>query len=288
MLRPGFEPGSAAREAQKIDYSALRGDFQVYLGRYDGKTAHCILRYLDRFVFGRVINGPVDVMQIFNGLSAGQIHHLDRALRALLNFCLLKGYSEEWIKGLKRAIPKDPDFIDLRIPSEHEIQDSLGRLRGINQKYRALFNLLLDSGLRLIEAVNLLNGFDEAKLTAVNGFFRYQIGAFRGSKTAYYAYFTGETLRQIEEVEGNISYDAASNYFKKYRFVKPKYLRKFAFDKMVELETPETVADFIQGRVPKRVGARHYMNLVKQADSYYGRYAEYLRALREKVDLQIS
>ncbi|MEM2913262.1 MAG: integrase [Candidatus Bathyarchaeia archaeon] len=80
-----------------------------------------------------------------------------------------------------------------------------------------------------------------------------------------------------------MSYDAASNYFKKYGFVKPKYIRKFALDKMVELGVPESVADFIQDRFPKQVGARHYMNLVRQADSYYGRYAEYLKALIEKL-----
>jgi hypothetical protein len=33
-------------------------------------------------------------------------------------------------------------------------------------------------------------------------------------------------------------------------YVRPKYLRKFVFDKMVELGIPESVADFIEGRVP--------------------------------------
>jgi intergrase/recombinase len=49
---------------------------------------------------------------------------------------------------------------------------------------------------------------------------------------------------------------------------------------MVELEVPESVADFIEGRVPKSIGAKHYMVLRRQADKFYGKYADYLAKLR--------
>ncbi|MDH5690215.1 MAG: integrase, partial [Candidatus Bathyarchaeota archaeon] len=62
-----------------------------------------------------------------------------------------------------------------------------------------------------------------------------------------------------------------------------KYLRKYAFDKMIELEIPESVADFIEGRVPQRIGAKHYMALARQAEKYYPRYAEYITRLRQKA-----
>jgi intergrase/recombinase len=63
----------------------------------------------------------------------------------------------------------------------------------------------------------------------------------------------------------------------------PKYLRKFAFDKMIDLEIPESVADFIEGRVPKRVGAKHYMALARQASKFYPRYCEYVKQLKQKA-----
>ena len=50
---------------------------------------------------------------------------------------------------------------------------------------------------------------------------------------------------------------------------------------MIELEIPESVADFIEGRVPKRVGAKHYMALRRQADKFYGKYAGYIVKLRD-------
>jgi len=67
-----------------------------------------------------------------------------------------------------------------------------------------------------------------------------------------------------------------------------KYLRKFAFDTMTneKLNIPESVADFIEGRTPKSVGARHYMKLKRKAIQFYPRYAEYLKELRAKAKLK--
>lgn len=85
----------------------------------------------------------------------------------------------------------------------------------------------------------------------------------------------------VRQVREKLDPRNASHYFQKFGYVAPKYLRKFAFDKMIELEVPESVADFIQGRVPKRIGAKHYMALARQASKFYPRYAEYVETLRE-------
>ena len=52
---------------------------------------------------------------------------------------------------------------------------------------------------------------------------------------------------------------------------------------MIGLEIPESIADFIEGRVPMRVGAKHYMVLMRQADRFYGKYEEYLIGLRKRA-----
>ena len=81
---------------------------------------------------------------------------------------------------------------------------------------------------------------------------------------------TEPTLELVEEAaKTGINRKNASHYYNKYGYVSPKYLRKFAFDKMIELEIPESVADFIEGRVPKRIGAKHCMVLRRQADRFY-------------------
>jgi len=77
----------------------------------------------------------------------------------------------------------------------------------------------------------------------------------------------------------------AARYVKLPNAVRCKYLRKFAFDKMIEVDIPESVADFIEGRVPTRIGAKHYMALARQTGQKYGRYAKYVTELREKAGL---
>jgi intergrase/recombinase len=71
----------------------------------------------------------------------------------------------------------------------------LRRLASDPLKYQVAYNLLLDSGLRLVEAVKLLNNFPEAE--HLEGFYRCPVGLFRGSKQAYYCYLTEYTFQQI-------------------------------------------------------------------------------------------
>lgn len=72
---------------------------------------------------------------------------------------------------------------------------------------------------------------------------------------------------------------------KRFEVLSYKYLRKFVFDTMTseKLNIPESVADFIEGRTSKSVGARHYMNLKRKATQFYPRYRDYLTLLRSKL-----
>jgi intergrase/recombinase len=176
-------------------------------------------------------------------------------LLGLLNYYEVLGYDKISLDKLRNAIPNIKSRIDLRIPSEKEILDSLEKPEDIPKRYSAVYNLLLDSGLRLVEGVSLISEFNEAD--KINGFFRCNLGKFRGNKQAYYGHFSGTTLEMIKELSEKIIAGNAGQYFLKKGFVPVKYLRKFSFDKMIELEVPESIADFIQGRVPQRVGAKH-------------------------------
>ena len=141
--------------------------------------------------------------------------------------------------------------------------------------------VLVDSGLRLVEAVYVINNVMEAE--SVNGFCRCDVALFRGCKQAYYAHFTEYTLNLIKQVKEKLNEQIASTYFDKSGYVDPKYIRKFAFDKMIDLEIPESIADFIEGRVPKRIGTKHYMALARQASRFYPRYAKHIQKLRKEA-----
>ena len=52
---------------------------------------------------------------------------------------------------------------------------------------------------------------------------------------------------------------------------------------MIRLDIPESIADFIEGRVPRRIGTKHYMALTRQADQTYGRASQHLIAPSECI-----
>jgi len=141
----------------------------------------------------------MDVVNLFRGLTYGQQHNLDRAVRAFFNFHQeVLGVDEGFLNALRRAIPMEVEGVDLTIPSEKEVVSSLRRLRRAPLKYQGFYSLLLDSGLRITEAARLINNFQKPE--KVSGFYRCKIGYFRGSKCAYFAYFTTHTFNLIRKI----------------------------------------------------------------------------------------
>ena len=212
-MDPGLELGRLGGNSATIDYRKVRADFIAFLESRNLNRGYVekTLRYLDRYV--TVIEGPMDVVRVFGGLTNGQQHNLIRGVRSLFNFLEAQGFSEGYLNVLRKNIPRDSVGVDVRIPSEEEILDSLGRLGSAPAKYQALFNLLLDSGLRLVEAIDLINGFKGAE--EVSGFYRCDVGSFRGSKQSYYAHFTHRTLKQPRQQHEGLKCGNVSHYFHK-------------------------------------------------------------------------
>jgi len=254
-----------------------KADFLKYLESisYNERTVKKIVAQLDKHV--TVVKEPFDIIELFSKVKRSR-RHLVLGLRKWFSFYDALGVSKSYLDSLRAPLPRVSCGIDLKIPSETRIVESLRKLSKAPLMYQALYNVLLDSGLRLVEPMELINSFKDAE--AVNGFYRCELSMFRGEKQAYYGHFTETTLSLIRQVKDKLGDIAASNYFKKYGFVAPKYLRKFAFDKMIELEIPESVADFIEGRVPKRIGDKHYLALARQSAKFYPRYAAYLEKFK--------
>jgi len=281
--------GGVAGESFVLSWPETRSLFLQYLEfkRYEPANARNMLNYLDRFV-KQPISTPMDVMRIFSPLTAGQRHHLNRAMRAWFKCLEINNPNnqfKEFLDGLRKAIPKDEVGIDIKIPDEEQIISDLKRIRNDPLPYQAAYNLLLDSGLRLVEVAKLLNNFPETE--RLGSFYRCPVGLFRGSKQAYYCYLTEYTFQLIQKLTEKADRASIQKWHQNHNYTRAKYLRKFANDTMTSerLNIPESVADFIQGRVPKTIGARHYMQLRRKADQYYPRYAEYVTELRRKAGL---
>jgi len=280
----GFKPMRTLRSTDSqgevpIIWKSIRGDFTVNLKskRYNEEYQASMLRYLDKYF--TAISSPIDIMRHFAKLEKGQ-RQLWLGFRTVSNFLEATGYNIETLTIYRKALPTFTCGIDLKVPEEAGIVQALSKLKNARPEYIALYNLLIDSGLRLIETAKVIEQVESAE--QINGFYRIALGEFRGSKQAYYAYMTKTTYDQILPLKGELlNVRHATDYYRrKFSVISPKYLRKFAFDKMIELEVPESVADFIEGRVPKRIGAKHYMVLRRQADKFYGKYDCYLAKLR--------
>ena len=283
----GFEPMRTRRSTGSqvllaITWMDIRTDFTTYLEckRYSTDYKQGMLRYLDKYF--TTISSATDIMRVFAKIERGQ-RHLWLGFRVVFNFLEATGFDTETLTIYRKALPTFTCGIDLKVPEEPEIIKALTKLRNARPEYIALYNLLIDSGLRLIESVKAIEQIRSAE--QINGFYRITLGEFRGSKQAYYAYLTKSTYDQIIAITNTpLNTKRATDYYRKIvKVISPKYLRKFAFDKMIELEIPESVADFIEGRVPKRIGAKHYMVLRRQADKFYKKYNDYATNLRGTV-----
>jgi intergrase/recombinase len=222
-------------------------------------------------------------MRIFGGLTVGQQHHLNRAMRAWFKFLELSLRAPNyWLNVFRKAIPKDEMGVDLKVPAEEEIVSDLGKLQGADFRYQAIYNVLLDSGLRLVEAIRLVNEIEHKQVEHLTGFCCIGLGYFRKTKQAYFAFLSDYTLGLLPSLK--VKERSATKYYQNHELTNPKYLRKFANDTMTneELNIPESIADFIEGRVPKTVGARHYMQLKRKAIQFYPRYAAYIKKTEEK------
>jgi len=274
-------------ESHLIEYQSVKEDFVVWLKSKNLSLEHVrkIMRHLDRFA--KPISKPMDLIELFTGLKDSQKRHLTNALRNLFNFYETQGLaSKNWLDLLRSNLPKVTTGVDLKIPTEEEMADSIRKAKRLRDPRKfILYNLLLDSGLRLTEGVRLFNSFAEGtvEIEEQKGFCVVALGYFRGTKMAYYGFISNYTLKLLRKVNEPLTYRRGG--LRKSGIISWKYLRKFVNDNMTseKLNIPESVADFIQGRTAKSIGARHYMKLKRKAIQFYPRYAEYIAELRQKA-----
>jgi len=149
-----------------------------------------------------------------------------------------------------------------------------------DERYRMLFKLLAFSGIRLREALYLLNYFDAERVIPNNQIAKYPLGLERGTKRVFYAYLPKKIANEVKRMD--LKEANAEQYVR--RRMPPKYLRKWQYNFLIYNGIPESVCDFIQGRAPSTVGSMHYLAKVKQADEWYAKVMPELLALFSSED----
>jgi intergrase/recombinase len=189
----------------------------------------------------------------------------------------VKGFPEAEAERLVAVVPKTRSCVDVREAGLEDVARTMETIRPYT-KYYTLYRVVLDGGIRLVHAVQLLQSFKPERLTRLEGFTRYSLGLEKEVKHTWYAYMrlsTADMLKNAVKIT-KVGVFRFIGKKKPEKIVTPKLIRKFAFNMMIKTGMPESVADFICGRKPVTVGARHYLWVRDQADQWYPRYAEYL------------
>jgi len=260
------------------------------------------LAYLDRFMPPEGITTPEQVFDMFASCPETMRHHLDRAFRNLLNFYeRVLGYPKGFIARLREAIPSVRPRVDKWIPPEELVIKSMRELEEMKTKYAVFWHAVLDSGARPIHlARELFEKFRPERLEEVNGFWKYRLGVEHETKNAWIAYLTDFTVQRIMELHERgerITWNGVKCWFRRHTTgmyerpdgkpvplpLRPKLVRKFAYNMMRRCGLDRDIAMWLNGRKPQGVDPEHYLDLERLADKQYSRYAAYLDKLRNAL-----
>ena len=285
MLRPGFEPGSSARErafetpvgvakslskVPSLEYGAYKARFHEWLlGKHSERHAKDLIVYGDRHL-PELIEDHFHLKQIYDEAKVGR-RHLGLAIRNFLNF--LEEFSimdEDDLHKYRKVIKLDRTGTDDYVPETPEVLEAFEKFQLAD--YVLAFKLILYSGIRLIEAVEFLRTYDSNRLMEGELIAKYPLSMDRGTKKVLYVYIPASFAKELRRIP-DLGLDATERYFVKR--LAAKYLRKWQYNFLIENDVSESVVDFIQGRsLSQSVGGLHYLAKAKQADRFYARVVD--------------
>ena len=203
---------------------------------------------------------------------------LVKTARSYLNYCekheklpldiILKYRS---ILKLKRSQP------DVYVPPDSDVVANYNRIKQ-DSTLELIFLVLATSGIRYIECLDFLRNLDRNRLKMSPSHVAYSVAKTRNTKNInniYLPLFVYKKLKYIDESYPNLR----MQFYRKGSLFSVKYLRKWQYNFLIYNNVPESVADFIQGRTSKSIGANHYLAKAQQADFWYSKVADKLESV---------
>ena len=230
------------------------------------------------------------------------VNHENKWLRNVLRHYIQYLYyrrviSPETFGWIMEVVPSRSYKLDVR-PYQIDLEDvkkTLQHLQQHHEKYYLLYKLMLEGGLRLSHALQVVREFNPGEVVEIpgvgletprlvcfedKGFCRYYVGVKGSQKPCEWAYFSAETLELLKKYAGKrVRRHVVRKYAKEHGLVRPKMLRKVAWRLMVKA-MPREVARFVQSRFGElKISEARYEDLLTEADSYYPKYVEKLKQL---------
>ena len=208
------------------------------------------------------------------------------SLRLYIQFLGELGYLEEsvvsrWLKLLKvRFEAKE----DIREVEGSEVAQALEVMREYGRSdVELVYLVMLFSGCRLSEAIELVNDFNEKHFIKINeDYGRYALMKKSKSKRALWLYLPNFIVDRIKIGDVKVTRDAVSRFAERHNILRPKYIRKFFYQRAREITRDRELVDFYQGRGVS-IGSRHYDRLLKLADREYVKIMKELTSTLENA-----
>jgi len=189
-------------------------------------------------------------------------------------------------------------------------EDVINTLKVLSEKGRedilTLYLLMLASGTRFIHSLEVLNNWREdeefyvaylnrivKRLECFNEHCRYYLGKEHEVKPAGFMYFPRTLLPLVRRFASKLpNRRRIEKVVRKWRCLPPKYIRIYALRLMKQVIGDNDVYRFIVGKFGElTVSARHYMDLLKEADEVYPKYIQrwsqiFDKAIRLDIELR--
>jgi len=249
--------------------------------------------YFNRFLEGRELTENL-VYEVANH-PTGWVRNIFRHYVQYLFYRRL--IPPEVFGWIMEVVPSRSYRLDVR-PYQISLDDVAKTLQFLRQRhelYYLLYRLMLEGGLRLSHAIQVVKEFRPNEIVEIpaigiatkrlvcfenKGFCRYYVGLRGSQKPCEWAYFSTETLQLLQRCAGrSINRSIVARYAKRCGLLAPKMMRKVSWRILVQA-MPREVARFIQSRFGElRISEARYEDLLSEADSYYPKYLEKLRGL---------
>ncbi|NJE47310.1 integrase [Thermococcus sp. GR7] len=248
------------------------------------------MRYLERF-FGKyriTDKASLDEALVKENYNRG----FAKSLRNFITFLKNRGLiSRTEYLDLKDIIKLKPTGVRRVYVSDEQIRIAYEYYLQKDPLLALIYEALVYSGQRLKHIVRMLNEFDPDKLVLYgDNVAKYPMsGIGRGQKQTFWAYFPREFAERLERVD--ISYKRVHARMRvKIRSIRnteksvvfsSSAVRKWFSGFLARQGVPLEVIDYIQGRAPRTVIERHYLNLELLADEWYSAVVDDLKRVLE-------
>ncbi len=264
-------------------WATYKAEFSEWLSisrKVSEKTRKDYLKALDYFFARYIIKTGPDIKKFLD--KEGNKRNIANGLRVFLTFLAERDYIDYDVAMIikKRFIKAKPIGVKRVYINDEELREAYEEVKKRGFKKQLLFELLVFTGLRLTHVVELMNTYDPNQLYVVNDkVARYPLMITdRGNKKAYWAYMPLELAKKLTRMK--VNYKSAQDW-PQHGKVSAATIRKWFSTFLARQGVSAEIIDFIQGRAPRSVLERHYLNMTVLADEAYSRVVDELKKVLE-------